>query len=280
MSGKRTRAVLIGCFIPAILLLCACASGPQAPEKGTPAYYWQAAKETFAAGDFAKTVEHLDKILASENEYTAKALPWSLMITTGLAKGYAELADHYEIGGRTNKADPGSFRKQVANSRNFAGRLAMQVAEKWEKVQKLQGESVPLAFPYPPGSAAPAAILSKVTNGIVISPEEMEAAQKRTLERGVMRAACAMSGAPDDTAKLQETLKAPDAKVPRNTFVLAMANTLYEQSQLFTQMKLDQPDKLKVFCERSQEALKIVPESKETKELGAKLQAALKAKKK
>jgi hypothetical protein len=48
---------------------CSSSSGP---EPGTPAYFWAAAKETFAANDYVKTSEHLDKLLASENDYTAR----------------------------------------------------------------------------------------------------------------------------------------------------------------------------------------------------------------
>jgi hypothetical protein len=280
MPVHGNRVVLLCGLIPAIFALGSCSSGPEAPAKGTPAFSWQAAKETYRTGDFLKTQEHLDKLTMDENEYSTKALAWSLMLTSGMAKGYAELADHYEIGGRTNKSDPGSFRKQVSNCRNFAGRLALQVADKWEKVQKIKGDTVPMAFPYPPGSAAPVAILSKVTNGIVITPDEMETAQKRALERGVMLAACRMAGAPDDTAKLQELLKAPEPKVARSAFVLGMASMLYEESQWFTSTKLDQPDKLKVFCERAQDALKGAPDNKESKELATKIQNALKPAKK
>ena len=91
---------------------CSSTTAP-APEKGTPAYSWAAAKETFAANDYVKTTEHLDKLLADENEFTARALPWSLILTSGTAAGYAELADNYELGGRLNKSDPTAFRRRV-----------------------------------------------------------------------------------------------------------------------------------------------------------------------
>ena len=47
-----------------------CSSGPQLPQPGTPAFYWSAAKETYRAGDFVKTSENLQRILASEAEIT------------------------------------------------------------------------------------------------------------------------------------------------------------------------------------------------------------------
>lgn len=55
-----------------------------------------------------------------------------------------------------------------------------------------------------------------------------------------------------------------------------MAAALFDQSQLFSRQKLDDPEKMKLFCMRAQEALKTVPESKTTKELNAKIDKALK----
>jgi hypothetical protein len=71
-------------------------------------------------------------------------------------------------------------------------------------------------------------------------------------------------------------LKSGDAKVPRAAFVMAMGNSLYEQSQLYSRQKLDEPAKQKIFCGRALEALKMLPESKETKALNTKIEASLK----
>ena len=45
------------------------------------------AREAFAAGDYVKTAQHLDKVQASENEYTARARPMYLILTSGMARG-------------------------------------------------------------------------------------------------------------------------------------------------------------------------------------------------
>src|SRR2546421_12867036 len=115
----------------ALAVLSSCSSGPAGPAKGTPGFYWQAAKETFAAGDNIKTLEHLDKLLVEENEYTTRALPWALVLTSGTAAGYAELADNYELGGRVNKSDPSAFRRPVSMYRGSANRLALEFADKF-----------------------------------------------------------------------------------------------------------------------------------------------------
>jgi hypothetical protein len=58
----------------------------------------------------------------------------------------------------------------------------------------------------------------------------------------------------------------------------AMANVLYEESQLFGPRKQDDPEKLKIFTNLASGALKDVPESKQTKELSAKIQGGIKKK--
>jgi hypothetical protein len=263
-------------MILAIGVLISCSSGPAGPEKGTPAFYWQAARETFAAGDNMKTLEHLDKLAAPENEYAARALPWALVLNGGMAAGYAELADHYEIGARTNKADPSVFRRFVGDYRTMAKQLSLQFADRFAKFGQIKGDTIALTFGYPRGTATPSPQLTRVTNGIGLGQADTELAQTRTLERNVLLAACRAAGAPDDTAKGESILKAPDAKVARDVFTLAMAQTLYDLSQIYGPTKADEPEKVRIFCERAGEALKAAPQTKETKELSGKIQSALK----
>ncbi len=270
----RIGAALAAISATLIFTSCSSDSGPQ---QGTPAYDWAAAKQTFAAGDYAKTVDNLDKVTASDNEFTAKARPWLLVLTSGIARGNMELADRYETGARANKSDS-SFRRNMSAYRTQASQASLHFAEVLAVFQKGKDESVPLAFSFPTGSASPPLMLTKIASGVAPTPADADAAQKQNIERTVLLSACAAAGAPDDTARAAEILKTPDAKVPRAVFVTAMANALYDESSLYGRQKLDDPEKMKIFCTRSQEALKTVPESKETKALNEKIEKALKAK--
>jgi hypothetical protein len=277
LTAQRTLCILAP--VSAFLLCLSCSTGPKAPEKGTPAFFWQAAQETYAAGDYVKTLEHLDNLTATDNEFTARALPWSLVLTSGTAAGYMELADNYVIGARTNKSDPSGFRRTVSDSRGTANRLALQFADNFAKFDKLKGDPITLAFAFPKGSGAQVSQMSKVTNGIALAQPDADMLQKRMLERGVILALCRATGAPDDSAKTADLMKTGEAKIARPTFMLAMAQALYEESQLYTSTKLDQPQKLEILCHRAQDALKALPDTKDTKELNAKLEKALKNKK-
>jgi hypothetical protein len=262
-----------------ICCLVSCSSAPAGPEKGTPAFYWQAAKETFAAGDNMKTLEHLDKLTSSDTEYKPKALPWSLVLSSGLAAGYEDLAEQYEAGARANKTDPAWFRRRVSEYRTVSKQLSLQFADRYAKFAASKGETVPLAFGYPKGSATASPQLTRVSNGIVLPQADVDLALEHTVQRGVLMAACRAAGAPDDPAKAESILKAADPQAPRATFALAIANSLYNLSQIYMPSKADEPEKLKIFCERADEALKTVPPGKESKDLAAKIDKALKKKK-
>lgn len=50
--------------------LTACSSAPSGLQPGTPAFYWQAAKETFVKKDYMKPADHLRQVVQSESKDT------------------------------------------------------------------------------------------------------------------------------------------------------------------------------------------------------------------
>jgi hypothetical protein len=261
-------------LIAANLILFSC-SGSNAPEPGTPAFYWTAAQSTYATGDYQKTVENLGNILSSQNDYVARAQPFMLLLTSGMAQGYIDLAESFDAGAHASHANATNFHRQVSTYQGAANTLALQFADAFSKFQS-KDESVTLAFGYPTGSPAEVPLLNKAAGGVWLSETEIETAQKRAIERAVLLAVCRAAGAKNDPAKAQDLLKTGEAKIPRGIFVEAMAAALFDESKLYAHNKLDQPDKMKVFCDRAQGALKTVPASKESEDLGKQIQAAMK----
>ena len=269
----RSRFYLTVFAALSLLLVYAC--GPAPPQVGTPAFYWGAAKEAYAFGDFTKTIDHLDNILESDNDYTARAFPWSLVATSGLASGYMELADQYEAGAKANKEAAANFLRQVSRYRGLASHLTLRFADNFAKFGKTKDDPVTLAFAFPPGSAAPVPQLATVAKGGQLPAAAAEAAEKAALQRGILLATSRAAGAPEDPAKGEQILKAGDGKVPRATFLLAMAHTLYEESQLYDRRKENNFEKRMILCQRAEDVLKSLPESPETKALGLKIQIVL-----
>jgi hypothetical protein len=278
ISARRLRAVAIALSIAGLVAAgTSCSSGPQPPQAGTPAFFWAAARETWRAGDFLKTSENLQRILATENEYTARARAWDTAISAGITQAYIELADAWEAGARANRANPTPFRKQVSTLRSLASASAIQYTEDLHKVvQADKDPNILLAFAYPAGAIAPPAGLKRVSGGILVQDSERDLLQAAMLQRGVLLSVCAAAGSPDDAAATQEKMKTGELQVLRDAFILASVKSLQEQSDLFTGTKLDQPNRLKLMSQEALKALELLPQSKETKSLNDKIQARLK----
>lgn len=270
---SRIASVILISFI-----LISCSSGPEPIKPGTPAFFWNAATENYLKGDYPKAAEQLGKILNTENEFTARARPWRLILLAGLAKGHMDLANSFEMGARQNKANPTPFRKETMDNRSNASNYATQFVSDFAKFSKVPAEpQIALAFPAPPGSPAKLPFLDKVASGLQPSIGEVENARRDTIRRSVLLTTCGAAGVENDAARVTEILKSGSATVPRDAFLKAMADTLYEQAGLFGKQKLGRPDHQKHFLNMTVEALKGVSDTKESKELKKKVETDLKS---
>jgi hypothetical protein len=232
-------------------------SGPAVTVARSPQmeFYWSAAKETYAAGDYMKTADHLDRLIDQQNEYTARAIPWSLVLSAGMAAGYMQLADTYVAGARANKAHALDFRRKASEYRSAASRLTLRFAQNVDKMQQIPVGPIPLAFGMPRGNAANPPALAQVAKGIELAPADVEAIQTLTIQRNVLLAACMAAGAPNDVAKTEELLSQPSANAPRPVFGNAVAQMLESEAKLYSRDKLDDPTKLAIFHQRAQDVL-------------------------
>jgi hypothetical protein len=187
-----------------------------------------------------------------------------------------DLADKYEAGAKANKEAPGGFYKQVSSYQSFANRLTLRFADTFARFDKSKDDSVTLDFPFPAGSVAAVPQLATVAQGNLLPAATADAAEKRALERGILLATIRAAGAREDTAKAEQILKSNGGKVPRATFSLAMARTLFEESQLYSRQKLNDSDKLTILCQRALAVLSSLPETSETKDLGVSIRLAMK----
>jgi hypothetical protein len=276
-TGRKT--FFFSCVLALSLIAVSCAPGPEQPKVGTPAFYWNAAKTTYAAGDYSKVNDNLGEVIRSDNEYTARALPWRLVMLAGMTAGYSELAETWEAGSFANRENSSPFNKQQNLYRRQGGQLALQFAETLQKFEAAKGKPAVMAFSFPTGSAAEIPQAKRASSGILLPEADIAVLEKRALERAVLLAACRAVGAPDDAAKAQQIFKSDTIQVEWPVLANALAAAAYDQSLLFARDHLDRPDRLEYFCKKALELLKDVAESKETRSLKAKIEKTLKTKK-
>jgi hypothetical protein len=272
----RTPSLLLGTLALALSTI-SCSTGPTPPRPGTPAFYWNAAKDAYRTGDYQKTDQTLVEIIRTDSDLAPRARAWEIIMSAGLARGFSDMSESYEAGAKANRANPMPFHKQVTGMRSYASAAAMQLTESAHAfLEKDKDPNVLLAFEYPAGSAEAPGSLKKVAGGILIQDSERDSLQEAMLQRGVLLSLAAALGNGDDTAKTMEKFKAGEVRVPREVFLLAVAKALQERSELFGPDKLDQPNRMKLICQQATDTLAAIPQTKETKAIAAKIQAALK----
>lgn len=255
MKAYSFRMAAVAAAITLVALLLASCSGSTVAKAGSPDFYWSAARSAYAAGDYLATVEQLDHLIDHPNEFTSRAIPWSLVLTTGLAAGYVELAGDYAKGALMNKAIAPACYSKAAEYRNLASPLLLSAVRTAGKLDQLPPGSVLLAFGRPRGQLAPPTELLRIAAGLPISAEDAEQAPAMAIERNVLLSACSAVGAPDDSAKASEILGHASTITPRATFANAMAKMLETAGSLYTRNVLDYPDKL-AMVEASVKALR------------------------
>ena len=265
------RSLLVLSIVVLTFIGAGCSSGPQPPRPGSPAFYFASAKSTYAAGDILKASDNLSQLNASA-EYGPRTRPWSIVVYAGLAKGYLDLAQNFEYGARANRANPAPFHRQLQQLRSMAGGAAMQCAEATHKfLEENKSDPVTLEFAYPRGNFPEPVQLQRVAKGMLAPPAEIEDLTKVMMQRGVLITVTRMVGADDDPAKAQEIFKAPEVKVPRPVFLLAVAKALVDEADLYTPAKLDQPNRITLLCDQATEVVNSIPANKDTKDLLAKM---------
>jgi hypothetical protein len=277
MTGQKTNTAIAFLTLCCFLILTSC--GPGGPAPGTPAFYWQAAKDTFAAHDYLKTVDHLEKIIRTDNEFTQRALPLNLVVTAGLANAYMDLAGLFDSGIKATRGTNPALFKARMNYQTLAERRVLDFLQAYLKFEKSAPEpNITLAFGYPGASMAEPAGLTRIKkDGAIPGEVMMVALERRMIEQGIANSVCEAVGAPGDPAKTQSLLNSGNAQVPREVFVLSLADHLYDQALLFDRSKMDKSDRLKILCDKGLAAIKTVKENEASKALTDKIQLALKA---
>jgi hypothetical protein len=246
---------------------------------GTPEWFWTAAREQYAAGDFVKTQEHLSKLMLTEGPYRARAAAWHLAVLAGMARAHLELADAWEAGAPDAKANTAEFRRRVNDHRRESRAYTITLAEELGRFLKdvASAEKVTMEFAFPIGSAAEPPGLNTIRKGFQPPEADRAAVVRQCLARGILLQSSALVG--EDPAKAAELFKTQPVEVPRAVFLHGLGDSLVEQSALFNRKKLQEPDKKKILLDMAASMAKSAAEAaqsddwkKKIKDLQAKIE--------
>jgi len=236
-------------------LLSSCSGSKMSAPRAESAALWSAATERYVAGDYVKAITDLDRLLDSEDAYSTRALPLSLVLTSGVAAGYMDVAEAYAAGCRTNKSKAPVFKRKASVYRALANHMVLQFAESARKIEHLPGSSIQLAFAPPRGSGAELTSLAKIAGGIEPDQTDEETAVAQAVDRAVLVSVTSAAGAVNNFAKVAPLLQRGEVLVPRATFMKSIADSLERESQLYARNKLDDASKLALLRRLAQTVL-------------------------
>jgi hypothetical protein len=259
----------ISLVLSVCLILATCgSSGPKQPQPGSPEFQWQVAKTAYKAGDYTKASEVLVTLSDTTGPIADQARPWALVMTLGMTNAYMELSDKYNEGSKRNRTNPGPFRRVASDYKTKAASVAMQFVEVSHKFTA--GKKLPaavFAFDLPPGGFEDPVQYGKISIGQIIQESEQLAVEKEVVKREMLRNACAALKTGKDIEKAKAAYQSGEAKVDPLAMMLMTAKGLYDVSEVFGPKKLDQPQRMKLVYAEALEALELVKDTKEAKEL-------------
>ena len=276
MGTMPIKSVLIAATVAGSLFISGCSADKNAaapPKPGTLAHSWYTAQESYKSGDYPKAMQHLARVAATQSEYRDRARVWLIVVAGGVADGYLNLSNAYDDGAKMNKAVSMDYRNQMRELRNVANTAALGFAETVHEILDEQKDpKFVFDFGFPVGDTTEPMQLAKIRKGLTMQGSDHEVARKQMAQTGVVRFAALLSGAPNDLAKAQ----AQFATASRDAVLTALATNLLGTADLYCQRKLDMPKRGNALCREAAEALALLPDSKEKKQLEAKAKEELK----
>jgi hypothetical protein len=260
-------------FAAAIVLFAGCSSGDKPagpPRPGTIAHSWYSAGEAYKAGDYSRAMQHLADLATKNREYRERARYWLIVVAGGVADGYRELANAYDSASKQNRTASWDYSRKTGEIRTMAGNAALTFAENVRDV--LKEPKFNFDFGFPTGSAAEPSQMVRLNKGLTLQAADHEAARQAAAQRGVVRFAAALAGAPNDPAKAAAQFANP----PRDAVLAAIAQNLLSAADLYANKKLDMPRRGNALCKVAMEAVALLPNGKERQQLESKAKEELK----
>jgi hypothetical protein len=260
------------------LVSCGGTQGPDKPQPGTPAFTWASAQDLITKGSFAEASNQLDKLTGKDGEFRDRAEALQIVLATGIAHGEMDWAEVWEDGSKYAREKHSDFKHSASSARTTAQQMVMRAAEITHKrVTPLKGTDLALVAVLPALSAELPVEAQRVKKGVALLPAEQAPALAKMQQFGVLKSFMLFTGAGKDAAKARDLLSKGDFKMPKDTFLLAIANQYLDLADIYAPKKLDQSGQVVMLCSEADAALALAAPSADVKALQKKV-AALRAK--
>jgi hypothetical protein len=279
MNAIRFTPLTIVTALVFALLLAACGpSGPPPVKPGSPEFNWQAAKEAYKKGDYAKAQDLLVDLAKKDTPLAAQARPWAMVMSLAMANGYWELSEKYTEGSKKPRVNAVPLRRLVGEYRAKTTAAGMQYTEITRAfLTANKDQDVTLAFDLSQASTNEPQQYSKITAGTMLPEAELAGVERNVIQRQLLLVVATAMNLKKDPNKVKDAYQNGELKVPGQGFLFAVAQGCSDIADLFGPKKLFQPARIiTVLYDEAKDALGMIKDNKEAKDLLQKVTAAQK----
>jgi hypothetical protein len=231
--------------------LTACISVPEGYED------WKQVNREYESRDYITTLNYLDDLLRTDNDYTARAAALKVVILGGMTRSALEIEQACAKGISWVKvADSGPYKSCLDRFRWRARTSALALLDALTVLEKSAAASgtVSLDFPLPEASAEPSPLIGQTGVGAMPGEKIFEPSAARILDRQILLQVCDLV-AKADVAAVKGMFASRPVTLPQETFLVGVAKTLLAAAAVFGEDRLDDAPKRSTTLQRARECL-------------------------
>jgi hypothetical protein len=250
MPLRRLRLFVLA--ISSILgAVTACTPVPEGYE------FWKQVNREYESQDYINTLNYLNDILRTENDYTARAAALKVVILGGTTRAALEIEDACVAGiSRVPAWDSGPYKNCIEAYRWQARTSTLALIDALPELEKSAAASgaVPLDFPLPETSSDASPMIGRTRAGAMPVEQIFEPSVVRLVDHHIFLQVGDMV-ATDDAAAVKKMFESRPVTVPKEAFLVGVAKTLLLGARVFGADQLDDSTKKSATLERARECL-------------------------
>jgi len=231
--------------------LTACISVPEGYED------WKEVNREYESGDYINTLNYLDDLLRTENDYTGRAAALKVVILGGMTRSALEIEEACAEGiSWVKRVDSGPYRTCIEAFRWRARTNTLGLIDALSEVEKSAAASgtVSLDFPLPEASSEPSPMIGRTRAGAMPAEKVFEPSVARVVDRQIFLQVSDLV-ATGEAAAVKDMFESLPVTIPKEAFLVGVAKTLLVAAAVFGEDRLADTAKKSATLKRARECL-------------------------
>jgi hypothetical protein len=250
MMPLRPVHLLFLAVFSILVAVTACIAVPEGYE------FWKQVNREYESHDYINTLNYLNDILRTENDYTARAAALKVVILGGMTRSALEIEAACAAGiSRVAAWEAGPYKNCIEQFRWRSRTNILSLIDALSELEKGAAASgtVSLDFPLPEASSETSPLIGQTRAGAMPVEKIFEPSVVRIVDRHIFLQVCDLVAT--DEAAVKEIFESRPVIVPKETFLVGVAKTLLAGAEVFGEDRLNDSAKRSATLERARECL-------------------------